>query len=347
MKSPVICELFEINTEWDDYINQFDFDIYHMSGWIKSSELIDKGEAKGLIISMDDKKLLFPLIIRKIDDIYWDITSTYGYSGVLHSDNLTEDEINYMLNETINYLKSQNCVSWFIRLHPILNKNWQSQVGHIIEHGPTLSSDLTKTEEEHWSETQVRHRRGIKRALNEGCTIKVEKLTKENIEIFYDIYEETMRTLGASDFYFFSKAYYFSLANLLEKNIILITAFNSSNKPIASSIYTLCEKTGIMQHHLGGTLDDYRYLQPSKLITHEARSWGRKNHYKVLHFGGGLGAKKDSLYEYKKGFSSNEHLFRSQRIIINNDIYQKLCCEKGFSELNIKDVTQFFPLYRK
>ncbi|MGC7590640.1 peptidoglycan bridge formation glycyltransferase FemA/FemB family protein [Bisgaard Taxon 46] len=347
MKSPVICELVDINTEWDAYTNQFEFDIYHLSGWIKSSELIDHGEAKGLIISMDDKKLLFPLIIRKIDDTYWDITSTYGYSGVLHSDNLAEDEINYMLNKAVNYLKSQNCVSWFIRLHPILNKDWHSQVGHIVEHGPTLSSDLTKTEEEHWAETKKGHRKGIQKALNEGCTTKIEKINQENIDIFYDIYEETMRTLGASKFYFFSKEYYSSLIDLLDENIILITAFDRHNTPIASSIYTLCDKSGIIQHYLGGSLNDYRHLQPAKLITHEARRWGKLNHYKLLHFGGGVGAQKDSLYEYKKGFSSNEHLFRTQRIIINDEIYTQLCRDKCFSEQDIKDISQFFPLYRK
>ena len=109
-----------------------------------------------------------------------------------------------------------------------------------------------------------------------------------------------MRMLGATAFYFFHKQYYDSLLQLLHNNIILITAFNKKQKPIASSMYTYCQKSGIMQHHLGGTLDDYRELQPSKLITHEARQWGRENHYKVLHFGGGLGAQKTLYMNIRK-----------------------------------------------
>ncbi|MGC6405626.1 peptidoglycan bridge formation glycyltransferase FemA/FemB family protein [Bisgaard Taxon 45] len=347
MDTSVKCTLVAIDSEWDNDINQFEFDIYHMSGWINSSTLIDKGEAKALIITLEEKKLLIPIITRQIDDRYWDATSTYGYSGLLYTPNLTETEINHMLTAAITYLKENHCVSLFIRLHPILNANWSSHLGHIVEHGPTLSSDLTKTEEEHWAETQQRHQRGIRKAIKVGVTTKIEKLNRSNIETFIRIYEETMRTLNATSFYFFSKDYYESLSNLLNDNIILITAFCRKEKAIASSMYTHCPKSGILQHHLGGTLDDYRELQPSKLITHEARKWGRENQYKILHFGGGLGAKRDSLYEYKKGFSSNEHLFRTHRIVTNLDVYKRLCDEKGFSEEEIKNLDQYFPLYRK
>ncbi|HDR1693119.1 peptidoglycan bridge formation glycyltransferase FemA/FemB family protein [Pasteurella multocida] len=347
MNTSVTCTLVEIDHEWDNKIQAFDFDIYHMSGWIKSSALIDQGEPKGLIITLNEKTLLFPLIIRRLDDKYWDITSTYGYSGVLAGTNLTETEIDKMLTATIDYLKNKHCVSWFLRLHPILNANWFSHVGHLVAHGPTLSSDLTKTAEEHWAETQLRHQRGIKKAQKVGVTTKIEQLNNQNLEIFIHIYEETMRMLGATAFYFFHKQYYDSLLQLLHNNIILITAFNKKQKPIASSMYTYCQKSGIMQHHLGGTLDDYRELQPSKLITHEARKWGRENHYKVLHFGGGLGAQKDSLYEYKKGFSSNSHIFKTHRIVINQNVYHQLCHAKGCTEEQIHNLTEYFPLYRK
>ncbi|MGC7560172.1 GNAT family N-acetyltransferase [Pasteurella sp. PK-2025] len=347
MDTTVECKLVDIDQHWDKLIQQSEFDIYHMAGWIQSSTFIDHGEAKALIITMNNKQLLFPLIIRKIDEVFWDITSTYGYSGLLSVGEISRLEQDYMLEQAIQYLKEKNCVSWFIRLHPILNNHWVSEIGCLVEHGPTLSSDLTKTEEEHWAETQTRHRRGIKKALNEGCTTKIERLNDENIKVFAEIYEETMRTLGASAFYFFTPEYYHSLSRLLNDNIILITAFDCNQIPMAASIYTHCEKSGIMQYHLGGTKDSYRGLQPAKLITHEARRWGKEHHYKVLHLGGGVGAQRDSLYEYKQGFSSNEHLFKTHRIVINQAVYDQLCNEKGFNQQEIQNLTEYFPLYRK
>src|SRR5690606_4139592 len=164
----------------------------------------------------------------------------------------------------------------------------------------------------------------------------------ENALTFCKIYTETMQHLNASDFYFFDQDYFLNLAKNLPDRLLLITAFDQ-DKPIAASIYTLCPESQIMQYHLGGTLDTYRDLQPAKLITHVARTWGRENKYSLLHLGGGLGASLDSLYEYKKGFSSNEHLFKTHRIVVNQDIYIKLLDQNG----EVGDLTKFFPLYRK
>ncbi|MCJ8161535.1 GNAT family N-acetyltransferase [Acinetobacter zhairhuonensis] len=342
MNSNVKCSLVDVDDEWDNAVKKFNFDIYHLSGWLKSSALIDGGQAKGLIIQSDNNELLFPLIIREIDGIFWDATSTYGYGGPLGDSILTNQEIDQLLKNAIKFLKEQNCVSWFIRLHPILNIEWNSKLGIIVEHGPTLSSDLSKTEEEHWTETQIRHQRGIKKALKQSIYTKIEDLNESNALIFYKIYTETMQHLNASEFYFFDDSYFIQLAENLKGRILLITAYHKEI-PIAASIYTYCKESGIIQYYLGGTLDDYRNLQPAKLITHIARAWGRENQYTILHLGGGLGACLDSLYEYKKGFSSNEHLFKTHRIVVNSDIYIKLLNKNG----RAGQLTEYFPLYRK
>ena len=342
MVTEVNCRFVEIDDDWDQQVAAFNFDIYHLSGWLKSSTIIDGGECKGLIVEAEDKQLLFPLIIRKINEEFWDATSTYGYGGPLGDNLLSVEDLNYLLEQTIIFLKQHHCVSLFMRLHPILNANWNVGVGTVVTHGPTLSSDLTKTEEEHWSETQTRHRRGINKALKNSISTKIEKLNHENALSFCKIYTETMQHLNASDFYFFDQDYFLNLAKNLPDRLLLITAFDQ-DKPIAASIYTLCQESQIMQYHLGGTLDTYRDLQPAKLITHVARTWGRENKYSLLHLGGGLGASLDSLYEYKKGFSSNEHLFKTHRIVVNQDIYIKLLDQNT----KVGDITKFFTLYRK
>lgn len=342
MVTEVNCRFVEIDDNWDQQVEAFNFDIYHLSGWLKSSTMIDGGECKGLIVEAEDKKLLFPLIIRKINEEFWDATSTYGYGGPLGDNLLEVEDLNYLLEQTIIFLKQHNCVSWFMRLHPILNVNWDVGVGTVVEHGPTLSSDLTKTEEEHWAETQTRHRRGINKALKNSISTKIEELNHENALTFCKIYTETMQHLNASDFYFFDKNYFLSLANNLPQRLLLITAFDC-DQPIAASIYTLCPESKIIQYHLGGTLDAYRDLQPAKLITHVARTWGRENKYEILHLGGGVGASLDSLYEYKKGFSSNEHLFKTYRVIVNEEVYANLLDQPD----EVGELTGFFPLYRK
>lgn len=340
--SDLECRFLTIDGNWDQEIKAYMFDIYHLNDWLTASKAIDKGKAIALVTSLNGKKLLFPLIIRKIDDEYWDATSTYGFGGPIGDNDFTIEELDNLLEFTLNFLKEKKCVSWFLRLHPILNSNWDSSIGKIVEHGPTLSSDLQKTEEEHWLETQNRHRRGIKKAIKSGVEIEISDFNQSNYLDFSKIYSETMKHLGAAEFYFFDESYFLELAKNLSDRLILITAY-FEGLAIASSIYSHCKESGIMQYHLGGTLNDYRHLQPAKLITHNARQWGRDNNYKLLHLGGGVGARLDSLYDYKKGFSSNEHLFKTHRFIINQKKYDALLGD----DMNASDISGFFPLYRK
>ncbi|NYR10415.1 GNAT family N-acetyltransferase [Psychrobacter sp. BI730] len=333
-----------IDAEWDKKVSNHHFDIYHLSGWIAASAVIDKGKPQGIIAHYKNKEVLLPIIVRDIDSEHWDATSTYGYGGPLMDKTLTDAELDIVLDEIRAFLCERGCVSLFMRLHPIINKEWIPTVGKALTHGLTLMSDLSKSEEEHWSETQNRHRRGIKKAMKMDVVTKTEFLTRQNAMVFSDIYKETMRHVKASDYYFFDDDYFFNLLENLQEKILLITAYQD-DKPIGSSIYTLCQESGIMQFHLGGTLNAYTHLQPSKLITHVARNWGRENRYEVLHLGGGVGSNLDSLYEYKKGFSSQELLFKTYRLIVNAAKYTELVTDIWFTESDL--LSDFFPLYRK
>ena len=340
----VQVDFISIDKDWDKQISDYHFDIYHLSGWIAASAVVDKGIPQGIIAQYQNKKFFLPIIIREIDSEHWDATSTYGYGGPLMDTLLTNAQLDIVLEAVRTFLSERGCVSLFMRLHPIINKDWLPAVGQALTHGLTLMSDLEKSEEEHWSETQNRHRRGIKKALKMNVVTKIEPLTKESAMVFSNIYKETMEHVKASQYYFFDDDYFFNLFENLHDRIVLITAYQD-DKAIGSSIYTICKESGIMQFHLGGTLNAYTHLQPSKLITHVARDWGRENKYKLLHLGGGLGSKLDSLYEYKKGFSSRELLFKTYRLVVNPAKYAALVANKWFTENDLS--SEFFPLYRQ
>lgn len=340
----VQVKFIAIDTDWDKKVSNHHFDIYHLSGWIHASATVDKGKPQGVIAHYKNKEVLLPIIIRDIDSACWDATSTYGYGGPLMDKTFTDAEIDTVLDEIKAFLFEKGCVSLFMRLHPIINKEWIPTVGKALTHGLTLMSDLSKSEEEHWSETQNRHRRGIKKALKMDVVTKTEYLTKQNAMMFSSIYKETMLNVKASDYYFFDDDYFFNLLEHLQDKILLITAYQD-NKAIGSSIYTICEESGIMQFHLGGTLNAYTHMQPSKLITHVARDWGRESGYKVLHLGGGVGSNLDSLYEYKKGFSSQELIFKTYRLVVNVEKYAELVADIWFTDSDL--CSDFFPLYRK
>ncbi|WP_435979261.1 GNAT family N-acetyltransferase [Psychrobacter sp. DM4] len=340
----VTVEFRDIDKKWDKDILNHNFDIYHLSGWITASASMDGGRPQGIVAEYKNKKLFLPIIVRDIDGKYWDATSTYGYSCPLIDETLTDDETNGIFEEVRHFLFKAGCVSLFTRLHPIINKEWIPSVGRAFTHGLTLVCDLTKSKDEHWAETQNQHRRGIKKALKMDVTTKIERLNEDNIKVFSKIYKETMTHINADDYYFFDDNYFNGLSKNLYDRLLLVSAYKDG-KAIASSIYTCCKESGIMQFHLGGTLNEYRRLQPSKLITHVARDWGRQNHYKALHLGGGVGSNLDTLYEYKKGFSSQSLLFKTYRLIINQPEYDSLVDSVGFDEEELD--SDFFPLYRQ
>ncbi|MGO3757004.1 GNAT family N-acetyltransferase [Psychrobacter celer] len=340
----VQIDFLNIDQQWDKKIKHCHFDIYHLSGWVAASAIVDKGTPMGLMATYKNKQLFLPIIIRKIDSAYWDATTTYGYGGPLMDKSLSDAEADYMLQAVKERLFAKGCVSLFMRLHPIINKDWIPTVGKALTHGLTLMPDLSQSEAAHWSETQNRHRRGIKKAIKHNVVTKIERLTKASALVFSTIYKETMAHVQADQYYFFDDDYFVNLLENLQDRILLITAYQDDT-PIASAIYTLCRESGIMQFHLGGTCGAYSHLQPSKLITHTARSWGRENNYQILHLGGGVGGALDSLYEYKKGFSSQELLFKTYRLIINPDKYAKLVAARRLTP--DESHSDFFPLYRK
>ena len=58
------------------------------------------------------------------------------------------------------------------------------------------------------------------------------------------------------------------------------------------------------------------------------RLWATERGARVLHLGGGVGSKADSLFQFKAGFSDRRHLFHIWRWIVQPDIYERLCRQR-------------------
>ena len=75
---------------------------------------------------------------------------------------------------------------------------------------------------------------------------------------------------------------------------------------------------------LSGTRDSFFKLHPFKTILNFVRYWAKDRGNRVFHLGGGLGGKKDGLFEFKAGFSKIRHPFKTWRIIADEDRYENL-----------------------
>ena len=158
---------------------------------------------------------------------------------------------------------------------------------------------------------------------------------------------ETMRRVKAEQSYFFDPTYFSDLAKSLGRALKLFVVKMPDGEVISGGLFTLCE--GIVQYHLGGTRDTALKLSPIVLLLDTVRRWANENGAHTFHLGGGVGARSDSLLQFKARFSRRRHNFATWRWIVAPEAYRELSLQKHHwnSERGLKAISaSFFPAYR-
>lgn len=331
-----------VNPAWRTTLARCHHDCHHTPGWYAAAQCIDCGSAAAVRVTDGTHILLVPLVRRAISCGIWDATTAYGFGGPVLSAGAPAQFADEALATATALLREHGCISWFIRLHPLLNAGWDSTLGSVISHGATVSIDLSKSAERLWKETQRRHKDGIRRARRAGVTVRLDR-DFATLPRFIELYNWTMRRLGAAPYYFFDAPYYHSLVRALGGDLLLFVA-EENDTVISAALFTVARATGIMQYHLAGWDRAYHHYQPTKTVIHSVCEWGRINGLRYLHLGGGLGGSaSDSLHEFKRGFSPDTHVYRTQRLVIDRDRYVELC---GGDESTLDNLDSYFPAYR-
>lgn len=239
------------------------------------------------------------------------------------------------------YCNDNSIVSEFIRFHPLVNNAEDfKEIYNVIYMRKTLCTNLKDYEDPVVTQFSKSCRKNIRRALNKGITYEIiEK--PDNIDCFKEIYYSTMDRNHATEYYYFDDEYFGKILELFKDNVILVKAIYE-NKPIAMGLYFVYNKT--IHIHLSGTLTEYLFLSPAYILRYAVTLWGKENGYEYIHHGGGRSnSEEDSLYTFKKSFSQlHDCNFQIGKKIYNQEIYNKLCVQKGIN----KEET-FFPAYRK
>ena len=155
-----------------------------------------------------------------------------------------------------------------------------------------------------------------------------------------------MKNLGAQAQYFFPEQY---LENLItSKHFDTFLAFVIYADQTIASAMIIC--TGeIVQYHLSGSLPEFYKLGATKFLLNEIRKWATKEGYRWFFLGGGVGSQRDSLFNFKHGFSRQTFPFGVIKKILLQDEYEKLVTKKA-RELNVgREIIRaqaFFPSYR-
>ncbi len=315
----------------------------------------DRGEGEARLFVFDDGEyvIAIPLLLRSLSGIgaagrnRKDASSVYGYVGPFASHPTIPKSViegfQASLRETLTRM---NVISVFSRLHPLIPQSELLEgLGECVVSGQTVSIDLTLPDEVQVRKFRSNHRRDLKRLGKLGWTC-MRSEEPVHMDAFIEMYHQTMRRNKAEKSYFFRKDYFDALADGMGPNLHLFVCLHGE-RPISGELITTCH--GIVQYYLSATLDEYRHLAPTKLLIDYVRKWASERGARVMHLGGGLGAREDSLFRFKAGFSDRRHEFVTWQWICQPAVYKALCKEKEQSDFcnGLRAVGEdFFPLYR-
>ena len=340
---------------WDSVVIIFPkADIYYQRGYVEAFRLHGDGEPMLILYESERCRGICVMMKRDIADDahfkdlippgkFFDMITPYGYGGFLfdYSPDLEGREL--INSELWTTLEREGAIAAFFRFHPVLENSSDSKnLLDIIDLGHTIALDISSPEVI-WENIISKNRNMIRKAEKSGVEIKHGK-GMDLLDIFKEIYDETMHHDQAEDYYFFERKFYESIDSDLHDNYEIFYAV-FENEIIAMSIMLFSGNQ--MHYHLSGSRYEYRRLAPSNLLLYKAALWGNEKGFKTFHLGGGVGSGEDNLYKFKAAFNRNSNFrFSIGKKIINEEKYNYLTGLRGFTEEMIKSAS-FFPVYRK
>jgi hypothetical protein len=317
---------------WKNYLEQLPKeiqDIYYTPEYYQLYDNFENGIAKCFVYKENRKLALYPFLLnqiynfdKNINEKYFDIQGAYGYNGVLSTNN-DKEFVNNFYNEFGNFCLNNNIIAEFTRFHPLLkNQSFSERHLQIDINRKTVAVDLSNSYKEIFNKFQATTRKQIRRAINRyGIEVKHFVNDISEVEIFMDIYFETMNRVKSREFLFFKKEYFLSLFEKVP-NVCFIAYFKG--KPVSSII--VIHSRDYIHGHLGGTLTDYMHFSPYSLLINEIIKFGIEKEAKFFHMGGGINSyTTDSLLQYKMNFSDTLYDFYIGKNVYNREIYNRVC----------------------
>lgn len=319
------------SNKWSEFLQRCSSkqqDIYYLPEYYQLYENIGDGMAQCFVFEYDKGIALYPFLKNEINALgyklnkkFYDIQGAYGYNGVVASTNDSQF-IDKFYQAFAEYCQNENIVAEFTRFHPLINnKSFSEKHLQVVYDRKTVFINLNDNYENIFKNFQTTTRKQIKRAINRyQIEVKVYENDVNQLNLFTEIYHETMNRVQSVPYLYFNTAYFKSLIEST-KNVCFVAYYES--KPIASILAFFNQ---IYIHgHLGGALTDYLSMSPYSLIYSEMIKYGQRKGCNYFHVGGGTTSKNDDpLLQYKLNFSNTTSDFYIGKKIYNDEVYKNI-----------------------
>ena len=337
--------------DWDEVVRSMTgHSVYQSAAYHRLAAAMDGGDARLYFFEQGKRRVAIPLIVRDIDPAFAgagrtlrDATSVYGYPGVLSNTHDAPqpliDQFQFALQQE---MRRENIVTVFVRLDTIRSgSEFVIGLGDVEKIGDTIAIDLSTDDETRFRTYRRNHRCNIKKLREMGAQT-VNDPSFCTLPAFEDDYRTSMQRVGAKDWFSFGLPYFQSLCAQRPNDIVLLQT--KIDGQLACGGLFFCSGD-VAYAHLTATDDQWAHKSPTKVLFDDAASYFRRLGYRWLHIGGGLGARQDSLYRFKCGFSSERFPFHVWKYVVDARRYQQLC-RRTESPILGEKYESFFPQYR-
>jgi hypothetical protein len=326
-------------------------DPYYLLDYVRLYDAVDGGRSVLFTCQQGGALLVYPFRIRPLKEVpglehfagWYDITTNYGYGGplVVHGPGGPPPKFLSLATSALqDWCAEQAVVSEFCRFHPLLDtaSNVPDGTMEVVPCNKTVWLDLSLSDDEMLRGMRKGHRYDVKKARKEGVRIEFSKKA-EDIDAFTSIYQQTMQSVRASDYYFFDRSFFADTLTQLGDYSVLVSAFEGDRR-IAASIFLLGDEYA--HYHFSGMVRDATVPNANKLLLYEVARFAKASGLRAMHLGGGIGGSDDdSLMRFKSGFSKLRAQFHIGKRIHSRKIYDAACEAVSAS---VRET--FFPAYR-
>lgn len=256
--------------------------------------------------------------------IYYDLISPYGYSGFYYENIKTFENFLPIFRKIA---KEKNYITEVVKQNPYLNIKINNY--DIITSKKVYAININNFDNYFKNYLSGKKRNMFRKGIKSNFTFELIKIKNNSLENnFIELYNNTMKKVNASKYYFFNKEYFNSIERI--DNSFLASCKDISGNIIgASIIYKFEDK---VHYHLSCNNNSSNCITDFLLIN-ILKEFGIN---KLFILGGGL-KDGDSLSKFKKRLSNEEYNYTIYKNILNQDIY---------NELDKNTNNNFFPSYR-
>lgn len=254
----------------------------------------------------------------------WDMETPYGYSGPFST---TEDTgfLSEAWKSLTDHCRKSNIIAGFMRFHSLLKNQRLAEIlpyQTVTFSNKIVTLDLNQSEEDVVAHYEQATRNKVSKSKRKGVTVTSSN-TWQDMQTFSKLYYATMDQIGANERYYFDKEYFRGIHNHLRDYFRIFIA-RVDEMPIGGILVFHSKNYAYV--HLSANIKEHRSYEPASLLRHETILSYLNSGRKHMIFGGGNSSDpKDSLFVFKKGFSSETADFFVGKWIFDKDKFEMVC----------------------